>query len=241
MGMFTDAELRNWIKAGERFEGRGDGNGLHLCYRKEDAARRWLCHYRLSGKARVVNLGSYRDLSLADARKTAKEIRARVTLGHDVQDEKKQRKADAVAKIEAASALVTVAALADEYFAARILGRWIHPNIVRSQIERNIKPNIGKLAVGDVRPKHIDAMLTSIAARGAPTMATDVMRWTKRMFDYAVEREMVAFNPASAFDPSDAGGKEESCTRWLTRAELAQLLTVMKTATGWARENKCCH
>ena len=80
-------------------------------------------------------------------------------------------------------------------------------------------------------------MLKSIVARGAPTMATDVMRWTKRMFDYTVKREMVSFNPASAFDPSDAGGKEESRTRWLTRAELAQLLSVMKTAKGWAHEN----
>ena len=135
-----------------------------------------------------------------------------------MQDEKKQRKADARAKIEAASAVVTVTTLADEYFAARILGRWKHPSIVRSRIER------------DVKPKHIDAMLKSIVARGAPTIATDVMRWTKRMFDNAVKREMVPFNPASAFDLSDAGGKKESRTRWLTRAELAQLLSVMKTA-----------
>ena len=193
--------------------------------------------YRLAGKQRVLNFGSYRDLSLAAARKTAKEMRARGALGHDVQGEKKQRKADAVAKIEAQNAVITVAALADEYFAARILGRWKHPNIVRSRIEPDIKPNIGKLAVGDVRAKHIDAMLKSIVARGAPTMATDVMRWTKRIFDYAVTREMVRYNPAAAFDPSDAGGKEESRTRWLTRDELAQLLAAMKCAKGWAHEN----
>jgi len=37
--------------------------------------------------------------------------------------------------------------LADEYFERMILRRWKHPNIIRSRIERNIKPNIGKLAV----------------------------------------------------------------------------------------------
>lgn len=226
MGKLTDLDVRNWIKADERFEGRsdgdGDGDGLYLRYRKEDAVPRWLFRYRLASKARVLNLGSYRDLSLANARKTAKEMRARVALGYDVQNEKKQRKADAVAKIEAATSVITVATLADEYFAAGILGRWKHPNIVRSRIERDIKPHIGKLAVGDVGPKHIDAMLKSIMARGAPTMATDVMRWTKRMFDYAVKREIVQYNPASAFDPSDAGGKEESRTRWLSRKGRAQ-------------------
>jgi integrase len=237
MGKLTDLEIRNWIKAGERFEQRGDGDGLYLCFPERFATPVWKFRYRFAGKARILNMGSYRDLSLADARKTAKEMRARVALGYDVQTEKKVRKAEAVAKIEAEKSVITVAALADEYFAARILGRWKHPNIVRSRIERDIKPNIGKLAIGEVRPSHIDAMLKAIVARGAPTMATDVMRWTKRMFDYAVKREMVPYNPASAFDPSDAGGKEDARTRWLNRAELAKLLQIMKVAKGWAHEN----
>ncbi len=237
MGKMTDLDIRNWIKVGERFVGRGDGDGLYLCFPKGYAIPVWKFRYRFAGKARILNIGSYRDLSLADARKTTKEMRARVALGYDVAGEKKERKRAAVAKIEADKAVVTVAALADEYFAARILGRWKHPNIVRSRIERDIKPSIGKLAIGEVGPKHIDAMLKSIVARGAPTMATDVLRWTKRMFDYAVKREMVPYNPAAAFDPSDAGGKEEARTRWLTRGELARLLTLMKTAKGWAHEN----
>jgi integrase len=230
-------EIRNWIKTGERFEGRSFGDGRYLRYRTADAAQRWVFRYRIAGKARILSMGSYRDLSLADARKTAKEMRARVALGYAVAGEKKERKRAVVAKFEVDKAVVTMAALADEYFAARILGRWKHPNIVRSRIERDIKPSIGKLAIGEVGPKHIDAMLKAIVARGAPTMATDVLRWTKRMFDYAVKREMISYNPATAFDPSDAGGKEESRTRWLTRAELARLLTLMKTARRWAHEN----
>jgi integrase len=237
MGTLSDIEIRNWIKSGERFEGKGDGGGLTLRYRATDGVPRWLFRYQFAGQARVLQLGSYRDLSLADARKTAKVMRARVALGFDVAMEKKERKRDAVAKIEAERATVTVAALADEYFGARILGRWKHPNIVRSRIERDIKPSIGHLPIGEVRPSHIDAMLKGIVARGAPTMATDVMRWVKRMFDYAVKREMVPHNPASAFDPADAGGKEEARTRWLTRTELARLLSVMKTAKGWTYEN----
>lgn len=237
MGKLTDVAIRAWIKVDERFEGRGDGDGLTLRFRKADAVPRWLFRYRVAGRARVLDLGSYRTLSLADARRVAKEMRARVALGYDPSAEKQDRKRDAVARIVAERAVVTVGALADEYFGARILGRWKHPNIVRSRIERDIKPSIGKLALGEVRPAHIDAMLKGIVGRGAPTMATDVLRWTKRMFDYAVKREMVGTNPAAVFDPSDAGGEEKARKRWLTRAELTTLLTKMKTAKGWAHEN----
>jgi integrase len=44
-------------------------------------------------------------------------------------------------------------------------------------------------------------------------------------------------NPASAFDPSDAGGKEEARTRWLSRDELAKLFAAMQKAKGWTHEN----
>ena len=56
----------------------------------------------------------------------------------------------------------------------------------------------------DVKPRDIDDMLQVIIKRGAPTVANDVLRWTKRIFDFAIKRHVVETNPASAFDPSDA-------------------------------------
>jgi integrase len=237
MSKLSDIQIRNWIKNGERFDGKSDGDGLYLSYRKDFAVPLWRFRYRFAGKPRIMNLGSYGQLSLADARKLAKELRARVSLGHDVAAEKQERKATAAAKIEAEKLAFTVAQLADEYFEARILGRWKHPNIVRSRIERDIKPQIGKLAVEDVKPAHIDELLKSIVKRKAPTVANDVLRWTKRMFDYAVKRHIVQYNPASAFDLSDAGGKESARERALSREELVNLFAVMRYAKGFTREN----
>lgn len=237
MGKLTDMQIRNWIKAGERFDLRGDGEGLYLSFRKDFAIPIWRFRYRFAGKQRIMNLGSYAALSLADARKTAKELSAKVSLGHDVAGEKQERKRAAIAKIEHEKNAITVGQLADEYFERMILGHWKHPNIVRSRIERDIKPNIGKLAVEDVKPKHIDDMLQAIVKRGAPTMANDVLRWVRRMFDYAVKRHMVQYNPAVAFNLSDAGGKEEARKRWLTRDELVKLFEAMRNAKGFTVEN----
>jgi hypothetical protein len=150
MGKLTDIQIRAWIKGGERFEGRADGDGLYMRFREGDTGATWRFRYRFEGMQRVMNLGSYAVLSLADARKTAKDLSAKVALGHDVAGEKQERKRVAVAKIEAEKNAVTVAQLADEYFERMILGRWKHPNIVRSRIENDIKPNMGKMKAEDV-------------------------------------------------------------------------------------------
>jgi len=184
-----------------------------------------------------MNLGSYTSVSLAEARKIAKELKARVSLGHDVAAEKQERKAEAIAKIEAKKNAFTVGKLADEYFESKILGRWKHPNIVRARIENDIKPHIGKMAAEDVKPAHIDAMLRAIVKRGAPTMANDVLRWTRRMFDYAIKRHIVQYNPASAFDLSDAGGKESARKRALSREELTLLFEAMRNTKGFTQVN----
>lgn len=237
MGKLSDIQIRNWIKAGERFEQRADGDGLYLRFRAVDAVPAWQFRYRFAGKQRVMLIGNYVKLSLADARKEAKRLSAQVALGADVAGEKQARKAEALAKLEAEKRAVTVADLADDYFERMIAGRWKHPNIVRSRIEKDIKPALGKLKVEEVRPADVDDMLQKVVKRGAPTVANDVLRWVRRMFDFAIKRHLCQFNPAAAFDLADAGGKEEARDRALSRAELVTFFEAMRKAKGFSAEN----
>ena len=232
MGKLTDIQIRAWIKSGERFEQRADGDGLYLSYRETFAMPKWLFRYRFNGRQRVMSIGSYSSVSLAKAREAAKELAAKVALGHDVAGEKQERKREAIAKIEAEKAAWTVARLCDEFFERVILPRWKHSNIVRSRIENDIKPSMGKMKAEDVKPRDVDAMLQQIIKRGAPTVANDVLRWTKRIFDFAIKRHVVLYNPALAFDIADAGGKEEARDRWLTREEITQLFQAMREMLG---------
>lgn len=239
MAKLSDLKIKAIIKAAERFSGMADDDcpGLYLSWPKDCAKPFWRFRYKLAGKPRAMNIGSYEVLGLADARKTVKELRAKVHLGHDPAGEKQERKAAAVAKIEKEKHAKTVGALADEYFEKRINGRWKHPNIVRSRIEKDIRPAMGNLALDDVRPGHITALLERIVDRGAPTIANDVLRWLRRMFDYGVKRHYLEINPASAFDLSDAGGREEARDRALSLDEIALLFKAMKNAKGFTREN----
>lgn len=238
MPKLTDMQIRAWIKAGERFEGRADGNGLYLRYRKTDKIPTWRFRYKLAGKPRAMLMGSYSELSLAKARDIAKELSARVALGYDVAAEKQKRKAEALAKIEAEKNALLVSELAAEYFERQILPRWKHPDILRRRIDKDINPSIGHLKVEDVKPRHIDEMLKRIVDRGAPTIATDVLRWARRIFDYGIKRLALDVNPCSAFEVADAGGKELARDRWLTRNELITFFQAMRTAKGFSRQNE---
>ncbi|MBT1772480.1 tyrosine-type recombinase/integrase [Enterobacter hormaechei subsp. xiangfangensis] len=238
MPKLTDIQIRSWIKSGERFEGRADGNGLYLRYRKVDKSPNWRYRYRYAGKARAMLIGSYSDLSLAKARDIAKELSARVALGYDVAGEKQERKLEALAKIEAEKNALNVAELAAEYYARQIENTYKHPELFRSSLQKNIVALIGKMKVEDVRPRHVDVVLQDVIKRGSPTVANDVLRMLKRLFDYAVVRGIIEVNPAISFSAKDAGGKEQGRKRALSREELMMFFRALRNGRGISRENE---
>ncbi|WP_347004055.1 tyrosine-type recombinase/integrase [Enterobacter roggenkampii] len=238
MGKLTDIQIRTWIRNNEHFAGRSDGNGLYICFPETYSAPFWRFRYKMSGKARVMLIGYYSSISLAKAREIAKELSARVALGHDVAGEKQERKAEALKKMEEEKHALRVSELAAEYFERQILNRWKHPDILRRRIDKDINPAIGNHRIEDVKPWHIDDMLQKIVQRGAPTVANDVLRWTRRIFDYGIKRHMLESNPTSAFEISDAGGQEQSRERWLSRDELMKLFQAMPMTKGFSRQNE---
>lgn len=238
MGKLSDIQIKTWLRSQERFEGRSDGNGLYLCYRKGFSIPKWRFRYSYGGKARAMWIGSYGDLSLAKARERARELSARVALGYDVAGEKQERKASTLAKIEKEKNARRVSELALEYYEKQIVGRWKHPDILRRRIEKDINPHIGNIKVEDVKPGDIDIMLQSIVQRGAPTIANDVLRWIKRIFNYGIKRHYLSVNPAAAFDNNDAGGQEKSRERFLSGEEITLLFRAMKIAKGFSRQNE---
>ncbi|MDG0798180.1 tyrosine-type recombinase/integrase [Pectobacterium punjabense] len=238
MGKLTDIQIRTWIRNNEHFAGRTDGNGLYICFPETYSAPFWRFRYKIAGKARVMLIGYYSSISLAKAREITKELSAPVALGYDVAGEKQERKSEALEKMEQEKHALKVSALAAEYFERQILPRWKHPNILRRRIDKDINPCIGHLKVEGIKPRHIDDMLKGIVDRGAPTIATDVLRWTRRIFDYGIKRHALEINPCSAFEVSDTGGKEVARERWLARDELIQLFQAMRKAKGFSRQNE---
>lgn len=183
-------------------------------------------------------IGSYAELPLAKAREKARELSARVTLGFDVASEKQERKAEAVAKIEAEKNAIRVSDLASEYYTRQIEPTYKHPELFRSSLQKNIVALIGTMKIEDVRPRNVDSVLQDVLERGSPTVANDVLRMLKRIFDYAVVRGMIEVNPAISFSAKDAGGKEQGRKRALSRDELVMFFRALRRGRGISRENE---
>ena len=152
--------------------------------------------------------------------------------------EKQERKSTALARIEAARSVAAVGPLADEYFERMINGRWKHPNIVRSRIEKGIKPHLG---LAGPRCGGTPAHRRDAARRGQARRADHRQRRcakVRRMFDFAIKRHLVRFNPAAAFDLAGAGGKEPARERALARDELVTLFEAMRQAKGFSVQNE---
>ena len=87
MGNLTATGLRNLREAG-RFS---DGGGLIL-FRNKSGKASWIVRVQANGRRRDVGIGSYPDVSLADARELAASVRKLAKAGVDVVAERKKER-----------------------------------------------------------------------------------------------------------------------------------------------------
>lgn len=225
MGKLTDIELRNWIKAGDPVI-KTDGDGLTFTLSAKGTAA-WTLRYRIAGQRKELTLGRYPDLSLTKARGLAAEKRVSVSQGVDVALAKQnQKEADKLAAKLAKSG--TVKALYDEWFSRHIEGQRANPEQVAGCFALHVLPIIGNKQVTDVRPADVDKVLRPLSDRGVFRTAAKALQLTKRLFDYAMKRHLIAANPATPFNWTDIGGKGGPRSRVLSRAELVAFFKAMK-------------
>lgn len=228
----SDRTLRAWLNAGA--VDKGIGGGL-IFFAKEASAGQgqatWILRYRIGNRRPEKVLGRYPDISLKEARELARRDRALIQQGVDVSAKKRQDKLKALE-------MEDVRGLGQIWYERHILKKIKNPAVVERVLRRHIYPVIGKLAINEVRPHHIDAVLNKIVEGGAPTVANDAMRYLFRMFHYAAKRRWTDANPVAGFDLSDAGGTELPRERWLSYEELMALAKDMRETPNFGRINE---
>lgn len=187
-----------------------------------------MVRYTINKKRREVTIGKYPELSLADAKYQAAQIRVDVKSGIDPIAEKKRSETPEFR---------TVDDLAADWL-KECDKRLKHPNIPRRVYTKDIAPTIGELGIEQVTPRDIRAIINKIAESNRPTIANDCLMYCKQLFRHAIKLDLRTSNPAEAFTLSDAGGVEKSRSRALSLDELSLVFKCLReNHNQFTREN----
>jgi len=204
----TDAHVRNLKPRAARYEvWESRGFGVRVT---PQGVKTFVFLYRFQGKPRRLSLGNYPRMSLAEAHKGFAEAREMLAQGIDpgtkaVAERQEERKAP------------TVADLAAEY-----LEKWAKPRKRSWQADRRILnldvvPAWGQRKARDISRRDVIRLLDGIIDRGAPIMANRTLAVIRKMFNFAVSRDIVPASPCMAIQ---APAPEQRRDRVLTTDEI---------------------
>lgn len=157
-----------------------DNDGLYLLV-TEKGGKWWRFKYRFGGKEKLLSLGTYPEISLADARQQRDEARKQVAKGIDPGAVRKsQKKAETEEKD-------TFEVIAREWH-SRFTPTWTigHAGTIIDRMERDLFPWIGKRPIAEIKAPELLAAMRRVESRGALETAHRIRTIGGQVFRYAV-------------------------------------------------------
>src|SRR5215470_9214387 len=163
------------------FDTKPPALGLRLA---PSGRKTWFIMYRSGGRLRRLTLGTYPALSLAEAREEALSARHTVAKGGDPATDKQRL-----------SAAPTVEEIATQYVG---LYAKIHKKSWREDarlLAKEVLPRWGARKASAISRREVLALLDQIVERGAPILANRCLALLRRLYNWAISRELVDRNP----------------------------------------------
>lgn len=159
--LLTDKAVKN-AKPKEKSYRLKDGDGLFLQV-EPIGSRYWRLRYFFNGKEKMLALGTYPEVTLAEARAKRLDARKQLQNGIDPSAQKKENK-----RIAALNASNTFQAIALEWLEAN-KSRWIesHAQRILRRLELHVFPELGELPIKEIRPMDVLATLRKVEKKGA--------------------------------------------------------------------------
>ena len=184
----TDLAVKN-AKPGLTLTRISDERGMCLEV-APSGGKRWRFRYRFQGKANMLSLGVYPDVSLKGARERRDEARRLLAQGIDPATVRKNEKSQVVAEGE------TFERIAREWW-AKFKPSWTtsHADKIMRRFERDIFPWMGNRPIREINAPELLAVIRRIESRGIIETAHKALQNCGGVFRYAVatgraEREL---------------------------------------------------
>lgn len=193
---FTDTIIRNLKQESKMYQQReGKGFGIRVL---PSGHKIWIFIYTYDGKRRQMNLGSYPELSLADARAA---YSAAYAILHDKQNprdpqaERDQTHVAARQEREVRRNAFTISDLITEYInkhAKPSKKSWRDDERI---LNKDALVAWGKRKAADIKKRDVVLLLESIIERGSPGSANNNFKIIRKMFRFAVQRDILEHSP----------------------------------------------
>ena len=183
----TDIKVRTAKPTDKQYK-LTDGGGMHLLVHP-NGSKYWRLQYRFAGKQKMLALGVYPEVSLADARARRDEARKLLANSIDPGDKKKN---DKVEQEEAR----TFEQLAIEWHATNKKWSEEHSRRVLKSLEDNLFPAIGKRNIAELKTRDLLAPIKAVEISGRLEVASRLQQRTTAIMRYAVQSGLLDYNPA---------------------------------------------
>lgn len=167
------------------FDEKNPGFGLRVSH---GGKRAWILLYRRKGdpRKRRLTLGEYPALSLADARERMREILVERDRGADPATEKQLEKKAATFEQVALEYL--------ERHAKANKRTWEEDERI---LRKDVLPGWGWRKAHEIKRADVLQLLDSIHERGAPIQANRTLALVRKIFNWAISRDLVEMNPCA--------------------------------------------
>lgn len=203
-----------------------DGGGLYLLV-NPSGSKYWRLKYRFAGKEKLLAIGVYPDISLAQARSRREEAKKLLLEGKDPGQEKKLEKLSRQLEVEN-----SFEAIAREWYTRRF-DRWsvsYREEMMRT-FEKDVFPFIGHRPIKDIKPLELLEVLSKLETRGATEKARKVRQRCGEVWKYAIVTGRAEYNPAPDLASALVVHEKEHYA-FLMKEELPDFLRTLETYSG---------
>ncbi|WP_271076938.1 tyrosine-type recombinase/integrase [Aurantiacibacter sp. MUD61] len=172
---------------------KSDEKGLYIEIRPS-GSKLWFLKYRIDGKEKRLGLGSYPDVTLADARTARDEARAEIKAGRDPLFERKMEKIEK--RIGAGNTFQTVA---EDFIATKLVANEKAAATIKKArwFLSHLAPAIGNRPISEIKPAELLEALKKIERRGHRETAVRTRNFASRVFRHGVATARCEADPAA--------------------------------------------
>ena len=186
----SDTKIRNAKPKSKQYK-LFDGDGLFLLISPK-GGKWWRFKYRFGGKEKLLSLGIYPEVTLAQARERRHKARSQVANNIDPGQVRKAKKAARNSNEN------TFEVVAREWFGKFELG-WApgHAIKIKRRLENDVYPYIGDRPISEIKAPELLMVLRRIESRGALDSAHRTRNTCGQIFRYAVATGRAERDPAA--------------------------------------------